>query len=99
ALSDGCAAGAGRGGRAAPPGAAGCAGRWGGGGWMMHPPRLRPGAVVSLVAAAGPLAEGAVARAAERVRALGWEPRVGRGAEARAGYLAGTDEVRLRDLQ
>ncbi len=66
---------------------------------MIHPPRLRPGAVVSLVAAAGPLAEGAVARAAERVRALRWEPRIGSGAEERAGYLAGADEVRLRDLQ
>jgi muramoyltetrapeptide carboxypeptidase len=65
---------------------------------MVRPPALRPGARVSLVAPAGPLAEGAVARAAERVRAWGWEPLVGRFAERRTGYLAGTDDERAADL-
>ncbi|MEX2582935.1 MAG: LD-carboxypeptidase [Gemmatimonadota bacterium] len=66
---------------------------------MIRPPRLRPGSVVSLVAPAGPLADGAVDRAAERVGALGWSPLIGRNARSRSGYLAGSDEARLSDLQ
>lgn len=65
---------------------------------MIRPPALGPGARVALVAPAGPLAEGAVERAAERVRAWGWEPRVGRFAAGRHGFLAGTDAERLADL-
>src|SRR5690606_34361243 len=71
------------------------------------PPRasvIRPRAVprdgrVALVAPAGPLAPGAVDRAAERVRAWGWEPVVGRNVRGRRGYLSGTDDERLADLQ
>ncbi|MQA90124.1 MAG: LD-carboxypeptidase [Gemmatimonas sp.] len=69
------------------------------GGAVIRPRRLRPGAVVSLVAPAGPLGGGAVERASERVHGLGWTPRVGRHARNRHGYLAGTDEERLTDLQ
>lgn len=66
---------------------------------MIRPARLRRGAVVSLVAPAGPLAEGAVELAAERVRQLGWEPDIGPHARGRRGYLSGSDPERLADLQ
>ena len=65
---------------------------------MIRPPRLREGARVSLVAPAGPLGEGAVERAAERVRSWGWEPLVGEHAHGRTGFLAGHDEARAADF-
>ena len=66
---------------------------------MIRPPALGPGARVALVAPAGPLPEGAVDRAAERVREWGWEPVAGRFCRGRCGFLSGTDEQRLADLQ
>lgn len=66
---------------------------------MVRPPRLRPGSRVALVAPAGPLLErDDLARAGELCRALGFEPLLGPHAGARHGYLAGTDEERLADL-
>jgi muramoyltetrapeptide carboxypeptidase len=65
---------------------------------MILPARLGPGARVSLVAAAGPLPEGGIERASARVKALGWEPLLGKFAGGRWGYLAGRDEERLADL-
>jgi muramoyltetrapeptide carboxypeptidase len=65
---------------------------------LIRPPALRPGARVALVAPAGPLAPGAVERAVARVHELGWEPVVGEHASGRFGYLSGTDEQRLADL-
>lgn len=65
---------------------------------MIRPPALREGSVVQLVAAAGPVPQGGVQRAMDRVRSLGWEPRAGTNCEARQGYLAGTDQQRLDDL-
>lgn len=65
---------------------------------MIRPPALRPGARISLVAAAGPLPEGAVDRAVERVLGWGWEPLVAPHARGRRGYLAGTDDERAADL-
>jgi muramoyltetrapeptide carboxypeptidase len=65
---------------------------------VIRPAPLRPGARVALVAPAGPLAEGAVDRALERVRAWGWEPLEGAHARGRHGFLAGTDEQRAADL-
>jgi muramoyltetrapeptide carboxypeptidase len=66
---------------------------------MIRSPRLTPGAVVSLVAPAGPLSEGAVDLAIERVRALGWVPDVAPHARGRHGYLSASDGDRLADLQ
>ena len=63
-----------------------------------RPRALRPGAPVALVAPAGPLPDGAIERAQQRVRELGWEPVLGRHARRRRGYLAGTDEERLADF-
>lgn len=65
---------------------------------MIRPPALRPGARIALVAPAGPLPEGAVDRALERVRAWGWEPVPGRFCRGRSGYLSGTDEERAADF-
>jgi muramoyltetrapeptide carboxypeptidase len=66
---------------------------------LIRTPRLQPGARVSLVAAAGPLGEGALERAMARVASLGWVPLPGRNAARRSGYLAGTDDERAEDLQ
>ncbi|HXE57914.1 MAG TPA: LD-carboxypeptidase [Gemmatimonadales bacterium] len=66
---------------------------------VARPPRLAPGSRVALVAPAGPLLErDDLARAEELCRALGFEPVVGRHALRAHGYLAGTDEERLADL-
>ena len=66
---------------------------------MILPRAIPPGGRISLVAPAGPLAAEAVDRAAERVRAWGWEPVLGRNSLGRRGYLSGTDDERLADLQ
>lgn len=65
---------------------------------MIRPPALRPGSRVALVAAAGPLPEGGVDRAIQRVASLGWEPVPGRYCRGRRGYLAGSDDEREADL-
>jgi muramoyltetrapeptide carboxypeptidase len=52
-----------------------------------------------LIAPAGPLLEtDDLTRAQELCRALGYEPVLGQNAHRRSGYLAGTDEERLSDL-
>lgn len=65
---------------------------------MIRPTALEPGARIALVAPAGPLAEGAVGRAVQRVRGLGWEPVVGKHARGRRGFLSGSDAERVEDL-
>ena len=66
----------------------------------IHWPRpLAAGARVALIAPAGPLrGEEDLERAIANTRALGWDPRVGAHALARAGYFAGDDATRLEDL-
>ena len=66
---------------------------------MRHPPSLAPGARVALVCPSGPLAGPEdLARAEQNARAMGWEPVTGEWVLAREGYLAGTDQQRLDDL-
>jgi muramoyltetrapeptide carboxypeptidase len=65
---------------------------------VIRPPALRPGTRVALVAAAGPLPEGGVDRAIERVESLGWEPVAGEFCRGRRGYLSGSDQERAADL-
>lgn len=66
---------------------------------LVRPPRLAPGSRVALVAPAGPLLErDDLARAEELCRALGYRPVLGRNAYLKYGYLAGTDDERLEDL-
>lgn len=65
----------------------------------MRRPVIRAGARVALVAPAGPLrGEEDLQHAMDNVRSFGWEPVPGRSVLACAGYLAGTDEQRLGDL-
>lgn len=66
---------------------------------MRLPPPLQPGSRVALVAPAGPLRDRAdLDHAIANVRAFDWEPVVGDFALERDGYLAGSDEHRLADL-
>lgn len=66
---------------------------------MIRPRAIPAGGRVALVAPAGPLAAEAIDRAASRVREWGWEPLIGRNSAGRRGYLSGTDDERLGDLQ
>jgi muramoyltetrapeptide carboxypeptidase len=64
-----------------------------------RPPRLAPGARIALIAPAGPLLEhDDLTRGEELCRALGFEPQPGPNAFRKYGYLAGSDEERLADL-
>jgi muramoyltetrapeptide carboxypeptidase len=66
---------------------------------MIRPPRLVPGCRVALLAPAGPLLErDDLERGAELCRALGFVPVLGPNAHRRHGYLAGSDDERLADL-
>ena len=66
---------------------------------MRFPRLLEPGSRVALVSPAGPLRdERDLERAIENTRSLGWEPVVGKHVLDQEGYLAGTDEHRLADL-
>lgn len=66
---------------------------------MRLPPPLSAGARVALVAPAGPLrSPDELDLAIAQVRSLGWDAVVGDNALARAGYLAGDDAMRIRDL-
>ena len=63
------------------------------------PPRLGPGARVALVAPSSPLrGNHELEHAVVNARDMGWEPVVGRHANARDGYFAGADAVRSADL-
>jgi muramoyltetrapeptide carboxypeptidase len=66
---------------------------------MVRPPRLTRGSRVALVTPAGPLGErDDVQRGVELCQALGYEPVPGTHVLDRYGYLAGTDQARLSDL-
>ena len=63
------------------------------------PPRLHPGARVALLSPSGPVLErDHLARGAELCRALGLHPVLMPSAGNSHGYLAGTDDERLADL-
>ncbi|HEX3235190.1 MAG TPA: LD-carboxypeptidase [Gemmatimonadales bacterium] len=66
---------------------------------LVRPPRLARGSRVALVAPAGPLLDrDDLTRAEALCRALDYEPLLAPHAGARYGYLGGTDEQRLADL-
>jgi muramoyltetrapeptide carboxypeptidase len=66
---------------------------------LERPPRLAPGARIALIAPAGPLLEhDDLTRGEELCRALGFDPQPGPNAFRKYGYLAGSDEERLADL-
>jgi muramoyltetrapeptide carboxypeptidase len=65
----------------------------------VRPPKLKPGSRIGLIAPGGPLLErDDLTRAEDLCRALGYEPVLGQNAYRRHGYLAGTDDERLADL-
>jgi muramoyltetrapeptide carboxypeptidase len=67
---------------------------------MIRPPRLREGDRVALVAPAGPITEERIGIAYDRCARLGLVPVLGAAARhVHTGYLAGTDDERLEDLQ
>ncbi len=59
---------------------------------------LRPGDAVALVSPAGPVAEGRVQAAVQELTAWGLRPRVYPHALERDGFLAGSDDQRIGDL-
>jgi muramoyltetrapeptide carboxypeptidase len=66
---------------------------------LVRPPRLTRGSRVALVAPAGPVLErDDLTRAESLCRALDYEPVMGSHAGDRYGYLAGSDDQRLTDL-
>ena len=66
---------------------------------FVRPPVLSAGRRVALLAPAGPLLEhDDLLRGEELCRALGFEPVLGPNAYRHYGYLAGTDEQRLNEL-
>ncbi len=64
----------------------------------LRPRALRAGSRVALVAPAGPCTEERIEEATGRCAALGLESVTGKFVRERRGYLAGTDEQRLADL-
>lgn len=67
---------------------------------VVRPPRLSPGARVALVCPSGAVLEqDDLTRASELCAGLGLVPALMPNAHRRHGYLAGTDEERLEDLQ
>jgi muramoyltetrapeptide carboxypeptidase len=66
---------------------------------LVRPSKLGPGSRIALIAPAGPLLErDDLTRAEELCRALGYAPTLGKNAYRRHGYLAGTDDERLSDI-
>ena len=66
---------------------------------VLRPHALFEGARVALVAPAGPLDAERIELSQDRCRQLGFEPVVFPSAAAQRGFLAGTDDARLSDLQ
>jgi muramoyltetrapeptide carboxypeptidase len=66
---------------------------------LLRPPKLVAGMRIGLLAPAGPLLESDdLTRAQELCRALGYQPVLGKNTHRRMGYLAGTDQERVADL-
>ncbi|MBQ2770837.1 MAG: LD-carboxypeptidase [Clostridia bacterium] len=65
---------------------------------MLQPKKLFPGARIALIGTSGPLPEGRLEPTLEALRALELEPVVFESAISRHGYLSGTDDLRVRDL-
>ena len=64
----------------------------------MSIPKLHKGDRVALVDASGPVPEARLEKSVQAVESFGLQPVVYDSCRARHGYLAGTDELRARDL-
>ncbi len=65
---------------------------------LLKPPRLRPGAVIGLIAPASPPAPARIERGVRYLEGLGYRTKLGRHVTKVHGALAGTDDERLEDL-
>lgn len=66
---------------------------------MVRAPQLTLGDTIALLSPASPPPRGGIPRAMTQLRQLGFHPVLGKNAEKRTGYLAGTDRQRTRDFQ
>lgn len=65
---------------------------------IIKPKRLKIGDTVGLIAPASAVVESEFNRALENIKNLGFIPKVGKNAQKRYNFLAGTDKERLEDL-
>ena len=66
---------------------------------MKYGKKLKFGDTIGLIAPSGAVrTEGAVARAVEETKRMGFKVKLGESAQQKYGYLSGTDEVRARDI-
>ncbi len=65
---------------------------------LIRPPRLNPGDVVGVVAPAGPVDKDQLEAGLQVIRAMGFEPRLGRHIYSRSRFMAGPDKDRARDI-
>jgi muramoyltetrapeptide carboxypeptidase len=65
---------------------------------LIKPPRLRPGAVIGLVAPGGYTTDTAIDKAVRNIESLGWRVKQGANLRAAFGNYAGTPQQRLDDL-
>jgi muramoyltetrapeptide carboxypeptidase len=65
---------------------------------LIKPPRLRPGAVIGLVAPGGYVTDAAIDKAVRNIESLGWRVKQGAHLRAMFGNYAGTPQQRLDDL-
>jgi len=66
-------------------------------GWL-KPPALRPGDTIAFVAPAGPVDPAPLRKYARRLEEAGYKVQIPEGIGRRDGYLAGTDEQRVAEL-
>ncbi|MBR5287843.1 MAG: LD-carboxypeptidase [Clostridia bacterium] len=66
---------------------------------MIKPKKLQFGDTIGIIGASGAVrVEGAVGRAVEYAKSLGFNVKLGESANAKYGYLSGSDELRARDV-
>ena len=66
---------------------------------MKYGKKLKFGDTIGLIAPSGAVrTEGAVARAVEETKRMGFKVKLGESAQQKYGYLSGTDEVRAQDI-
>ncbi len=66
---------------------------------MKYGKKLKFGDTIGLIAPSGAVrTKGAVARAVEETKRMGFKVKLGESAQQKYGYLSGTDEVRARDI-
>lgn len=65
---------------------------------LIKPKRIKPGDTIGVVAPSSGLSAEDFEKAIGNLRTLGFDPKIGKSARNRNGFLAGTDKERLEDL-